>query len=98
MELKTEKTENTLIVYFIGRLDTTNAGEAEEKLNSLMEGENDIVFDLKDLEYLSSAGLRILLLAQKRMLKQGKLTVRNVNEVVGEIFETTGFSEILNIE
>ena len=98
MDLKTEKTDDKLIVFFNGRLDTTNAAEIEEEVNKALEDEKDVVFDLEDLEYLSSAGLRIILLSQKRMLIQGKLTVRNVNEVVGEIFETTGFNSILDIE
>ncbi|MBR0461300.1 MAG: STAS domain-containing protein [Erysipelotrichaceae bacterium] len=98
MEITAEKKEEKLIIFLNGRLDTTNAKEAEEEIDKLLGDEADVTFDLKDLIYLSSAGLRILLLAQKRMLKQGRMTVKNVNETVTEIFETTGFNEILTIE
>ena len=97
MEITAENNEEKLTIYLNGRLDTTNAKEAEEEIDRLLSTAADVVFDLKDLIYLSSAGLRILLLAEKRMLKQGKMTVTNVNETVMDIFETTGFNEILTI-
>ena len=81
-----------------GRLDTTTAPELEDVLKSSLDGVEDLRLDFKELEYISSAGLRVLLSTQKIMNKQGKMTVCSVNSVVMEIFEVTGFSEILNIE
>ena len=81
-----------------GRLDTTTAPELESELKSSLDGVSKLTFDLKDLEYVSSAGLRVLLSAQKIMNAQGEMKIRNVNETVMEIFEVTGFSDILDIE
>ncbi len=81
-----------------GRLDTTTAPQLEAELNTCLDGVESLVFDMAGLEYISSAGLRVLLAAQKRMNKQGKMTVRSVNETVQEVFEITGFSDILTIE
>ncbi len=89
---------NTLNVAVAGRLDTTTAPELEDVLKSSLDGVEDLRLDFKELEYISSAGLRVLLSTQKIMNKQGKMTVCSVNSVVMEIFEVTGFSEILNIE
>jgi len=81
-----------------GRLDTMTAPSLEEEIKNSIEGITELVFDLKDLAYVSSAGLRVLLSAQKTMNKQGSMTIRNANEEVLEIFEVTGFIDILNIE
>ena len=81
-----------------GRLDTTTAPELESEIKSSLDGVSKLTFDLKDLEYVSSAGLRVLLSAQKIMNVQGEMKVCNVNETIMEIFEVTGFSDILDIE
>lgn len=81
-----------------GRLDTVTAPELEGVLKEFLAGIKDLTFDFKDLEYISSAGLRILLSAQKIMSSQGKMVVKNVNETIMEIFEVTGFCEVLTIQ
>ena len=87
-----------LTVALEGRLDTVTAPELENELKASLEGVTKLVIDLAALEYISSAGLRVLLSAQKVMNKQGKMIVIRVNETVMEIFEVTGFSDILTIE
>ncbi len=89
---------NALTVTLAGRLDTTTAPQLESNLKDKLEGLTDLVLDFKDLEYISSAGLRVLLSAQKVMNRQGKMTVRNVNATIMEVFDITGFSDILTIE
>ena len=79
------------------RLDTTTAPKLEE-LRGSVDGVSRLVFDLAKLEYISSAGLRVLLAMQKLMNRQGAMLLRNVNEAVMEVFEVTGFSDILRIE
>ena len=81
-----------------GRLDTTTAPELEKELKSTLDGVNELTLDFTKLEYISSAGLRVLLSAHKVMQKKGGMTVSHVNEVVEEVFEVTGFADILNIE
>ena len=81
-----------------GRLDTTTAPQLEAEVKSALGGVTELVLDFSQLEYLSSAGLRVLLAAQKVMNKQGKMVIRNVNETISEVFEITGFTEILSIE
>ena len=81
-----------------GRLDTTTAPQLEAALKESYEGVEKLVLDFTALEYLSSAGLRVLLAAQKVMNKQGEMIIRNVNETINEIFEVTGFIDILTIE
>lgn len=98
MEIKKEKNGNELTIFVIGRLDTTTAPQLEAELKQSISGVEKLVLDLKDLEYLSSAGLRVLLSTQKVMNKQGEMVVKNVNETISEIFEVTGFVEILTIE
>ena len=90
--------EGKLIVKVEGRLDTTTAPALEEELKGAIDEANELVFDLEGLEYLSSAGLRILLASQKKMAEKGGMKVTNVNDVIMEIFEITGFSDILTIE
>ncbi len=81
-----------------GRLDTTTAPELEKELKESLDGVTDLTFDLEKLEYISSAGLRVLLSAQKTMNKQGAMKLVHVSEVIMEIFEVTGFSDILTIQ
>jgi len=89
--------ENTVIA-LEGRLDTVTAPELEKELKDALEGTKNLTFDFAKLEYISSAGLRVILAAQKVMSKQGEMKVCNVNETIMEIFEVTGFSDILTIE
>lgn len=87
-----------LYIELTGRLDTTTAPQLEAELKHNISGIERLVFDFMKLEYLSSAGLRVLLSAQKVMNKQGEMIVKNVNETITDIFEVTGFSDILTIE
>lgn len=87
-----------LTIKIEGRLDTTTAPELENELDSSMEGIKELILDISALDYMSSAGLRVLLSAQKTMNKQGSMTVKNANATIMEIFEVTGFVDILNIE
>jgi len=95
-----EKIQNgsELIIKLDGRLDTITAPNLEEELKSCLEGINSLVFDLAKLEYVSSAGLRTLLMAQKTMNRLGSMKIINVCEEVQEIFDITGFSDIFTIE
>ena len=92
-----QKTLNgsTLNVMLSGRLDTTTSPQLEAEFKSSLNGITDLNLDFKDLEYLSSAGLRVLLAARKVMNKQCKMTIFNVNETIHEVFEVTGFIDIL---
>ena len=87
-----------LTVVLTGRLDTTTAPKLEAELKQSVGGVEKLVLDFTALEYLSSAGLRVLLAAQKVMNRQGEMIVRNINETIAEIFEVTGFADILTIE
>ncbi len=98
MEIKKVENGKELTISIIGRLDTTTAPMLEAELKSSISGVGKLVFDMAELEYLSSAGLRVLLSAQKVMNKQGEMIVKNVNETIREIFEVTGFVDILTIE
>ncbi|MBQ9550489.1 MAG: STAS domain-containing protein [Lachnospiraceae bacterium] len=91
--------KGTACTYFLeGRLDTTTAPQLEADIKESIEGVESLVMDLSKLEYISSAGLRVLLSAQKTMNKQGSMVVRNVRDEVNEIFDVTGFADILTIE
>lgn len=90
--------ESSLTLALEGRLDTTTAPQLEQAINESTEGITALVFDLEKLQYVSSAGLRVLLAAQKRMNKQGSMTLKNVCSDIMEVFEITGFTEILTIE
>ncbi|MBQ5954348.1 MAG: STAS domain-containing protein [Firmicutes bacterium] len=90
--------EKVLNVKVEGRLDTATAPALEEELAEVMDEAEELVFDLEGLEYMSSAGLRILLATQKKMALKGGMKVVNVNDVIKEIFDITGFSDILTIE
>ena len=96
IEKKTNGTELTVVLK--GRLDTTTAPELEKELKASLDGMTALIIDMAALDYISSAGLRVLLSAQKTMNKQGEMKVVHVNETIMEIFEVTGFSDILTIE
>ena len=81
-----------------GRLDTVTAPELEKELKASLDGVTELRIDFEKLDYISSAGLRVLLSAQKQMTKQGTMTLHHVNQTIMEIFEVTGFSDILTIE
>ena len=98
MNIQQEKNGNALTVALEGRLDTMTAPELETALKTALEGVEELTFDLAKLEYISSAGLRVLLAAQKTMNRQGSMTVKNANEIIMEIFDVTGFADILTIE
>ena len=87
-----------LTIALEGRLDTTTAPMLDEELKSALDGVTKLTFDFGKLEYISSAGLRVLLSAQKIMNKQGSMVIKDVNEEINEIFEVTGFVDILTIE
>ena len=98
MEINKNLNGDALELKIIGRLDTTTAPALEAEVKNSLEGLKSIGFDLEGLEYISSAGLRVLLSAQKSMNKQGTMKLVNVNEVVMEVFEITGFVDVLTIE
>lgn len=98
MKITEKPNGNQLCISLEGRLDTTTAPELEKALSGSLNGVTELTFDMAALDYLSSAGLRILLSAQKQMNKQGSMKVMNVNETIMEIFEVTGFADILTIE
>ena len=98
LNIGNEKNGEKLTVTLEGRLDTTPAPELEESVKANIEGVKELIFEINALEYISSAGLRVLLATQKIMNKQGNMVVRNATEEVKEIFEVTGFYDILNIE
>jgi len=89
--------DNTTLI-LSGRLDTQTAPELEAELNNCLPGCKDLVFDFSNLEYISSAGLRVILKAQKTMNTQGAMKLINVNDDIMEVFDITGFLDILTIE
>ena len=94
-----KKIENTSAVFALeGRLDTVTAPELEAALKEVLNGLTELTLDFEKLEYISSAGRRVLLSAQKTMTKQGVMRVTHVNETIMEIFEVTGFIDIITIE
>ena len=93
-----QRIENNSAVFALsGRLDTVTAPELEAALQKSLDGVSELTLDFDGLDYISSAGLRVLLAAQKTMTKQGAMTLTHVNETIMEIFEVTGFSDILTI-
>lgn len=98
MEITACKNEDTLTLTVKGRLDTITAPKLESELKNSISSVKELIFDFSELEYISSAGLRVLLSAQKLMNKQGSMLLKNVCDDVMEIFQITGFVEILNIE
>ena len=96
IDCKVQGTSLTLTVE--GRLDTTTAPQLEAELKKSINGIEELILDFEKLEYISSAGLRVLLSAQKVMNRQGTMVLRHVNDSVMEVFEVTGFSDILTVE
>ncbi|MBQ6716613.1 MAG: STAS domain-containing protein [Clostridia bacterium] len=87
-----------LTIALTGRLDTTTAPQLEGELRTSLAGVTDLCLDFAGLEYLSSAGLRVILAAQKVMNRQGSMVIKNVNDTIKEVFDITGFIDILTIE
>ena len=81
-----------------GRLDTSTAPELETTIDACISGVEDLIIDFEGLEYVSSAGLRVILKAQKIMNKQGSMKIINVNDTIMEVFDITGFADVLTIE
>lgn len=98
MNIEKNQNGSELVVKVIGRVDTVTAPELESQVKESLKGITNLELNLEELEYISSAGLRVILSLQKIMSKQGRLIITNVNETVQDIFEVTGFSEILTIE
>lgn len=98
MKINQNRNEDKLTIELEGRLDTTTAPELEAALKEALDGVTALEMDFARLDYISSAGLRVLLSAQKTMNKQGEMKVMHVSETIMEIFEVTGFSDILTIE
>ena len=98
MKIQQNIVNNELIVCLEGRLDSTTAPDLETELKTIAENVTAVIFDLKDLEYISSAGLRTLLSVRRRMTGKGDVIVRNACEMVLEVFEITGFNNVLTIE
>lgn len=98
MEYNIEKNDSTVNVAVTGRIDTTTAPQLEEAILPEIDGASEVVIDFKNLEYISSAGLRLLLMLQKKMnAASGSFKILNVNDFVMEVFEMTGFKDILTI-
>ena len=98
MLIKKTKDGDSLTIALDGRLDTTTAPQLDAEVSTGLEGVKNFVIDMEKLVYVSSAGLRVLLKAQKTMNKQGSMVIKNVSEEIKEIFEVTGFDELLTIE
>ena len=98
MTIEKKQNGTELTITLAGRLDTTTAPQLEAEFKQSVNGIEKLVLDFTALEYLSSAGLRVLLAAQKVMNKQGEMIIKNVNDTITEIFEVTGFIDILTIE
>lgn len=98
LNIQKQKESGSLTLSLEGRLDTTTAPLLESELKDALDGVTSLTVDMEKLDYISSAGLRVLLSAQKQMIAKGEMKVTRVNETVMEIFEVTGFSDILTIE
>ena len=99
MEIKKQQDGSNLTISLSGRLDTTSAPEFEKELKSSLNGVTNLTLDFSGLDYISSAGLRVLLSAQKTMnASGGEMCVTGANDIVKEIFDVTGFSDILTIK
>lgn len=97
MEIEKSLNKDELTFILKGNLDTNTSPELDEELKSSLPGIKKLIFDLKDLQYISSSGLRVLLSSQKTMNNQGSMKIINVNEFVMEVFESTGFVDIMDI-
>ena len=95
MEIKKFSEGSALTISLVGRLDAVTALELDKEISASLAGVDDLTLDLTDLEYISSAGLRLLLKTQKRMDKQGAMRIKNVRENVREVLDMTGFSQFL---
>lgn len=98
MEVKKLVNDSELTISIVGRIDSNTSPDLEKELKCSIEGIKTLVLDFEGVEYISSAGLRVLLSMQKIFRTQGKMIIKNVNESVLEVFEITGFSEILTIQ
>ena len=98
MTIEIKKNVDELVLEIVGRVDTITAPALEKTINENLEGVKTLILDLKCLEYISSAGLRVLLSAQKKMQKNNVMKVINVSDEIMDIFEMTGFVDILTIE
>lgn len=100
MKIEKKKNGNEVTLLLTGRLDTTTAPQLEAEINASLPDAQKMILDFQELEYLSSAGLRVLLGTHKAFMKRGdgELLIRHVNETIQEVFEITGFLDILNIE
>ena len=98
LEINRKTDGQTMTVMLEGRLDTTTAPQLEPEMKENLNGVQELILDFEKLEYISSAGLRVLLSTQKTMTKQGSMKLIHVSDVISEIFEVTGFADILTIE
>ena len=98
MQIDQLKEGSTLTTKVSGRLDTMTAPQLESEITGHLDGITEFIMDFTDLEYISSAGLRVLLVTSKMMKGKGRFVIRNINETVREIFEVTGFLDILTVE
>ena len=98
MTITKNQNQNALTIALEGRLDTMTAPELEKEFQESLGGADTLTIDLSQLEYVSSAGLRVLLSAHKQMSRKGGMKIIHVNEIVREVFDVTGFSDILTIE
>lgn len=98
LKIEQKANESEMVFTLEGRLDTTTAPQLESELKKSLSGVELLIFEFAALEYISSAGLRVLLSSQKQMNKQGEMVIRNVRPEIMEIFDVTGFSDILTIE
>ncbi|MDK2936287.1 MAG: anti-sigma factor antagonist [Eubacteriaceae bacterium] len=98
MEINKNLSEDKMIIALVGRLDTTTAPQLEEAFNGVLDQAKNVELDLKEMDYISSAGLRVILMIQKKVnAAKGGLEVKNVCDTVMEIFDMTGFSDVLTI-
>ena len=98
VQIRKSKSDSTLTISATGRLDTVTSADFEAELKASLDGIQELVLDFEELDYVSSAGLRVILAAHKQMAAAGGMTLRNVNDAIMEIFDMTGFSGILEIE
>ena len=98
MTVKKSKDADRLTIALQGRLNANSSAELQEQLDQELDGVTELVFDFSELEFISSAGIRIIAAAQKRMDKQGSMKIKNPNSVVSEIFNMTGLAKVFTIE
>lgn len=98
MTITQNKDNAKLVISIEGRLDTSTAPELEAAIDGAIAGVSELILDMEKLDYVSSAGLRVILKAQKLMNKQGSMLIRKVNDTIMEVFDITGFVDILTIE